>query len=442
MTSATERIMVEFEGEGAGEGELSWGQKEYWSAVLAQKTWGPMGGVKPLPAGTTVEEIADELRYLISRYQPMRTRLRFDAEERPIQVVFGSGQIPLEIVEAGDADPDQVAQAVADRYRNTDLDFAAEWPLRMAVVRHQGQLTHMAVLISHFATDAAGAVVMVTEVAARKSAPVAGMQPLAQADWQRSPAGRRQNDAAVRYWDGLLRTIDPRRFNEQQGDEQHPRYWHADFNSPATFSAMRAIAEGTGLESSAILLALFAVALHGITDINPVVIRPIVSNRFRPGLAEVVCSLAQGGLCVLDVADVPFDEAVRRAQRSMMRAYKHAYFDHDDLVALRNRITRERGIDLDTACYFNDRRGSSRQQAAGPAPTLRQIHDSVPQTTFRWVVGQDTPSFEPLFVHIDDVPDTIQVTLHLDTRTVSLANGEALMRGMEAVAIAAAIDLL
>lgn len=436
MISAPEQIMVAFEGEGAGEGELAWGQSENWSAIVSQKTWIPLGGVKPLPAGTTVEDIADELRYLMSRYQPMRTRLRFDAQGRPTQVVYGSGEVPLEIVDAGDAHPGEVAEAVCDRYRSTDLDFAKEWPIRMAVVHQRGQLTHMAVLVSHFVTDAAGAVVMMTEVAARENAPAPAMQPLAQASWQQSPAGRRQNDASLRYWEGILRTIDPRRFNEPP-DQNQPRYWQAEFNSPAMLPAVRAIAERSGLESSTILLAVFAVALNEITGINPVVVRPMVSNRFRPGLANVVCTLAQAGLCVLDVADASFDEALQRVQRSVMNAYKHAYFDHADMVDLRARIARERGTDLDTACYFNDRRGASRQQETGPVLTPRQIRDALPRTTFEWILGQDSPSFEPLFVHIDDVPDTIQVTIYLDTRSVSLADGEALVRGMEAVTVAA-----
>jgi hypothetical protein len=54
------------------------------------------------------------------------------------------------------------------------------------------------------------------------------------------------------------------------------------------------------------------------------------------------------------------------------------------------------------------------------------------------VRGQDDAPFEPLFVEIDDLPDdAILVTLHLDTRSVSLADAEALAHGMAAIATAA-----
>lgn len=435
MTSGPEWIMVGFEGDGAGEGELSWGQKENWTTSVAHRTWLPQGGARPLPPGTTLADIADGISRLMKRYQPMRTRMRLRADGRPIQVVHGSGEVAVEIVDAKD-DPGAVAEAVCERYRNTPLDFTAEWPLRMAVIRHNGQLTHMAELISHLAVDAAGAVVMMTGAATGHETPVTGMQPLAQAAWQRSPAGRRQNEAAMRYWETIYRTTDARRFDNRQ-PEHSPRYWHGEYDSPALLSAVRAIAASSGLGTSMVFLALFALALNDLNGINPVVIRPIVGNRFRPGLAGVVCTVAQAGVCVLDVAGTSFDEALRRAQRASMNAYKYAYFDDEDLIALRARIFAERGTTVDMGCFINDRHGVGGQRDTGPVLALGQIRETVHPSTFRWLEGQDGPSLEPLFVAIDDIPDAIQVSVHLDTRYVSLADGEALVRGMEATAVAA-----
>ena len=430
MTGTLAKIMVDFVGDGAGSGELSWGQRENWHRIVEQRIWAPLGGVALLPPGMTVADVADALRYLMSRHQSLRTRIRL-ADGHPVQVVFDTGEIPLDVVDAAyDADPAAIAASVAERYRDTALDFTSEWPLRMAVIRQNGTLTHTVTLVSHLATDAAGIVVMMAELAARTSTPVDGMPPLAQAAWQRSSAGRRQNEAALRYWEGIFRTIEPHRFNPPH-DEPDPRYWHGEFNSPALLSAVRSIAETSGLGTSTVFLALFAVALTDTTGINPVVVRPIVGNRFRPGLAGVVCTVAQAGLCVLDVAGVPFGEALRRVQRSVINAYKYAYFDHEQMVALRTRIEQERGTALDTRCFLNDRHG------VNPAGTLVEVDHTVSPSEFRWVRGQDDPPFESLFVEIDDIPDAIQVTLHLDTRSISLADAEAFVRAMEATAVAA-----
>jgi hypothetical protein len=174
---------------------------------------------------------------------------------------------------------------------------------------------------------------------------------------------------------------------------------------------------------------LFAVALTNTTGINPVVVRPIVGNRFRPGLAGVVCTVAQAGLCVLDVAGVPFDEALQRTRRSVINAYKYAYFDHVQMVALRDRVEEERGTVVDTRCFFNDRYG------VNPAGSL--VADAAPPSSFRWVRGQDDPPLEQLLVEIDDIPDAIQVTVKLDTRSISLTDAESFVRAMEATAVAA-----
>ncbi|MET7398983.1 condensation domain-containing protein [Dactylosporangium sp. NPDC005572] len=416
------RERVRFEGEGSGTGPLSWGQLENWSAIVKQGTWLPLGGVKPLPAGTTVAEIAGELRYLMSRYQPMRTKLSFEPDGTPIQQVYPEGETFLDVVDAGDEDPEKVAEGVCDRWRDEPLDFTAEWPVRMAVVRKDGTLTHMAVLVSHFVTDAAGALTMMTEVASRVATPVAGLQPLAQASWQRSPAGQRHNAAAQRHWEGILRSVQPRRF-PPPASVVRPRYWHGEFASPSLARAVPSLAAASGLDSSTVLLSLYAGALTRVTGVDPVVIRPMVSNRFRPGLSDVVCTLAQAGLLSVHAAGADVSELLDRMRRVTMSAYKYAYFHHADMAALVDRVAAERGEPLELGCYFNDRRGPVRDAPCPPG-----------ESTFRWVTSQDAPSFEPLFVHVDNIPDTLQLTVYVDAAHLTPTDAEAVLRGMETLA--------
>ena len=426
-----ERFVVRFAGGGAGEGPLSWGQAENWSAIVKQG-WLPLGGIRPLDPGTTVEDIAGELAYLMSRYPSMRTRLRLDDIQRPTQVVAGSGEITLEVYEVGDRDPDDVAQDVHDRYRDTELDFTAEWPVRMAVIRGRGGLTHQVVLVSHFVTDAAGAMVMMAEVAVLEAAPPTGQQPLDQAAWQRSPVGRRHNDAALRYWQGILRAAAPRRFADP-AVRTRPRYWQGEFTSPALRDALRTVVRRTGVDSTTVLLALYAASLARVSGVEPVVIRPMVSNRFRTGLAGVVCTLCQAGLLMIEVGDASVDELLQRIRRSALPAYKYAYFDPIGMTALRARVARERGVDIELGCYFNDRRGPDREQALAAGPT---VHDGA---GMRWLSTKDEPAVEPLFVHVDDAPDTMRITIQLDADYLAPADGEAVLRGMESLAVDAAL---
>jgi hypothetical protein len=437
----TERVPVDFTGDGAGVDEMSWGMWEIWHSMVDQHTSLPIGGRAPLAPGTTLDDVAEELRYLMARFPSMRTRLRLDEAGRPTQELFGSGTIPLEVYDAGEADPDALALAIELRYRETDFDYTDEWPVRMAVVRRDGVPSHLTTIMDHLVTDAIGATMMLREVKERVTTPVTGMQQLEQARWQHSPAGRRQNDKALRHWEGVLKAVPARRLPGPT-DPRSPRHWSAEFRSPALTAAVPVIAARTDTDVPTVLLTMFAVALNRITGINPVVVRPVVNNRFRPGLSDVVCMVAQAGVCVLDVADATVDEVVERARRGTMSAYKYAYFHPEQLRELVARVSRERGEDVDVACFFNDRsthRPSPEDRfltGAEPGEALRKAQGD---TVFRWTARREVP-VERLFVSVDDAPGSLLIEIHMDTHFLSPADAEALARGMEAVAVEAAVD--
>jgi hypothetical protein len=440
MANTADRVVVTFHGDGAGIGELSWGQLAILDDIRRLEDFFTIGGVKPLAAGVTVEDIAGELCYMMSRYQSMRTLLRVEADGRTRQEVVGSGEIVLEVLDADGGDPDQVAAELAEHYRTAPFDHTWEWPVRMAVIRNGGVCTHQVVMVSHFAFDGAGAMVMVREVPALDPAPVTGMQPLEQARWQASPAGRRQNAASLRYWENLLRTM-PLPSLGPSTDVRSPRYWHGVQRSSAMLLAVRALADRLRYDSTQILLTAYAVAFAQVTGVNPVPVRPLVGNRFRPALAEAVCPLTQIGLCVFDVAGVTFDEAVARVQRGSMTAYKYGYYNRDDLNDVIAKVVAARGPEIDFDAGVNDRRLVSRQLATGPAPEPREIADALPDTTFAWTNTQDRPS-ATLMVHIDDVPDVIQLTINVDSRFLSPDLGAEVLRAMETVTVQAARAVL
>jgi hypothetical protein len=424
-----ERVAVRFEGLDAGVEALTWGQWSLWEAMERHGSWMPLGGTKPLDAGVSVRDVAEELRYLVTRYPSMRTRLRFGAGPEPAQELFGAGEVVLEVYEARDgAEPGEVAAAVEARYRYAPFDLAADWPVRMAVVRRKGELTHMVAVMCHLVTDAGGARVMLGEVAARTTAPPEGMQQLEQARWQRSPAGRRQDDRALRYHEKLLTTIAPRRLPGST-DPRTPRFWTAELRTRALRPAAQAVADRTGAPSSTVLLALYAAALARTTGVNPVVLRPLVGNRFRPGLADVVCMLTQPGLCALDMAATTVDEAVSRTQRAVLGAYKYGYYDPRRFAELYARVARDRGPDLDISSLFNDRREDTPAPPAGPPEP----------SEFRWAGRTDKPS-ERVFLNVEDEPDGILLTFTADTHHFPPSRFEPLLRTVEALATDAAGD--
>jgi hypothetical protein len=440
-----DRVRVSFRGEGSGVDELTWGQLGMWRAIKAQHCSMGVGFPVPLPPGTTVQDIAAGLGFVMGRHQSLRTRLVFDADGHARQSVATEGEIFLEIVDvADDDDPAAAAAALRTRYHDTEFDYATEWPVRMAVLRHHGVPTHAVALYCHLAVDGAGAEALVADLAnldpvtGEATAPVTAVQPLEMARWQQSPAGQRHNERTLRHWQRQLRAIPARRFPEST-DRRTPRYWEAQFTSRATYLAVQAIADRTNLETSSVLLAAFSVAMARITETNPVVTQMSVGNRFRPGLGDMVSTLALNGLCVIDVADATFDEVVLRAWHAALTAYKYAYYDpagHDAMLA---RVNEERGEEIDIGCIFNDRRTGERRDVLSPPPTGPEILAALPHSTLRWR-QQTERAGERFFFHINDVPDTTEIWMPIDSHCMSHADTEAFLREVEMVAVAAALD--
>lgn len=447
----TERVTVPFSGDGEGIGALTWGQRDILEAMARQGCF-YVGGAVPLPEGVTVQYAADQLSFIVSRFPSLRTTLRFESPGRAVQELHGSGEVILDVFDlAPGADPDETVAWIETYYRTRPRDFRTQWPVQTGVLRQSGQPTHMISISCHTVADMLGMQAMQRDLDAvrtESATPTIGRQQLELAAWQQSPAGRRVTDAAVRHMEKALRSV-PQRPLPLSADERNPRHWTGVLRSRALKLALPAICARTAADASAVLLALYATALGRLGLLNPAFIRPVSSNRFRPGLADVVSNISQTSYCVLDVAGVSVDEAVNRARQTSMLAYKNSYFDPRAETALIDRLTRE-AREQDPAAqpwsgvnwsYFNDRR----TLPMGPPPSdpaELDLDAARRLSTFRWTDKKQNP-YEPLFVHIDDAPDdldALEVTVCADTRHVSPADNEALAREMEAAATEAAFD--
>ncbi len=218
-----ERILVPFEGEGSGVEGLTWGQIGLWQSTLADGRSRTTGGTAPTPPGTTVEWFADMLRFMVSRHQALRTRLVFDKEGTARQSCSTSGELPLEIYDAGDRAPAELAAEIEGRYQSTNFAYETEWPVRMAGIRVGDEIVHMVAVYHHLVIDADGARALIADLLTRDpvtgtAGPVTGIPPLEQARRQRTPAARRQSAASLRHLERVFRTMSISRFGEPRKD--------------------------------------------------------------------------------------------------------------------------------------------------------------------------------------------------------------------------------
>lgn len=425
-----ERVPVDFAGEGTGFAGLTWGQHEIWQSMTRQGNWLPLGGWRPVEPGTGVEAIADELAYLHTRFPSMRTRLRFDEQVWPYQELFASGSTHLDVFDAapGEQAADRLAEDISNNYRHQPYDLRIEWPVRMGVVRQHGEATRLVVAMHHLALDGGGGEIMLRDVAVRATEPPSGLQQLEQTAWQTSPAGQRHSDRTLRHFADILRRM-PTPTLPPSADPRRPRYWSAEYTSPALRPALAALGERTDADPTRVLFAVYAIALARVTGVHPVLFRPVIGNRFRRQLADVVCHAAQAGLVLLDVADSTVEQVIERAGPAAMNALKHSYFNPQQLNQMVEDIGRERGAELDIASFFNDRRGTR-----APAEILAEAQAA---GRFRWIDRRNDP-VERLFLHIDESPDSIILRVEADTTGMSPAQIERLVREIETVAVSAA----
>ncbi|GAA2601906.1 hypothetical protein GCM10010399_35840 [Dactylosporangium fulvum] len=441
-TATAQRLPVRFAGEGSGVEDLTWGQWAAWGSmqISGEADWA--GGTMPLTDGQTVEEITRLLAFIMSRHQSLRTRLRLDADGTPRQELSASGEVHLEVVDAGGRDPAEVAEEVRERYETAPFDVEHDWPVRMAVVCRDGVAAHFVAIYSHLAIDGYGIAALAADLAnfdratGRHLTPVAALQPFELVRQQRSRAALRQQAMSLRHWERHLRTVTPHRFRPV-AVRSEPRYWEASYRSPALFLALDVVAGRAKVHSGAVLLAAYAIMLSRMSGDPRSVVRTLVSNRFRPGFQESVAGVAQSALCVVDTAGADFDEVVARAWKSQLSAGMHAYYDPRELWALIDRVAAERGAEFDLTCYFNDRRRSLSQSSDRVTVTSVELSSALRESRLRWGRKSNTPDVT-CFLHVNPVPDTIDLTLRVDTDYVSPDDLANCLRGIEELVVGAA----
>jgi hypothetical protein len=438
-----ERVAISFAGEGSGVAELTWGQLSIWQSLEVSGQSRTLTGVTPLPPGATVEHVAKVIGWLVGRHQALRTRYRLRGDTPPLQECFPAGELSMEIVDAGDRDPAAVADELRDRYQRTHFDYEHDWPLRIGLVVADGRPVRQVVVYLHLSLDAGGLSALVADMFSRDpdtglAPPITSYPPLEQARRQREPSGQRQQAGSLRHFERVLRAVPAQPFGPPRPGVERD-HLEVRFRSPATLLAVRTAAARTGMGSSAVLLAAFAIAVARTKGGNPVMALVAVSNRFRPGLADSISSISQVTPLMVDVADATLEAAVRRAATGALTAYKNGYSDPYEQDVVVDRVNAERGEEVELVCYYNDRRQQDREPEGDP-PTPEQILAARPKSTVDWPDDPEKPRTGLYLYVADDVPDAIDFLMSVDLRYWTKAELEAVVRDMEAIVVATALD--
>ncbi|MEO6703533.1 MAG: hypothetical protein ABIP57_18850 [Jatrophihabitantaceae bacterium] len=435
-------LLVDFHGEGSGEDELTWGQVGFWQGMEQTGQSGTMGDVAPLPPGTTFELMQELMTFVMGRHQSLRTRLRLVPGGRPRQVCAESGRLIIQVVDAGEADPAEVAAQIKQHFTEVNFDYENEWPVRQAIVTAGGELRFGVTVYLHTAIDATGLAVLLADMFARdpvtgQAGPVLGMQPLEQTRRQQTPAVQRHSVASLKHLENVMRTANPDGFGPPNYDGP-AAFQMMRFRSPATALALPRIVAEHGINSSSAVLAVFALGVAQHTRVSIFSAMMMVSNRFRPGFADSVSALVQISPYMIDVADVTLGQTMARAGSSLLHTYKNAYYDPYEQDALVDRVNADLGVDFDFCCFYNDRR-EQREVAGAELATDEQLAEAVAASSWEWMQQADM-STRKLFANVDDPPGCIEFQMSVDTRHFDADDLLAVLRGIEAAAVQTVLE--
>ncbi|MFF0568385.1 condensation domain-containing protein [Streptomyces sp. NPDC004041] len=312
--SAT-RSEVAFHGERSGRAPLTWGQRAIWHAIrrtAPNDHYFNIGRVLPLadrgrPA--TVPEALSALARLMERHASLRTRLLLSPQGgEPAQILTDAGTLSVTITRAaGLPEAAAGAEALLGRLSATRFDYSAQWPVRVALVTVGDRVTHVVLVLCHLAADGHAAEILVRDLRLLVRRGSAGRPPattpLDLARDQHAAAGRRRGAAALAHWEAGYRAAPPTMFPDPRAEPRSPRFWTGRIVSPALARAVGAVAAAHRVSGSTVLLTASAALVAAGEGHRTAAVMPIVGNRTTGALRDLVSTLSQDGLFVLDLAD-------------------------------------------------------------------------------------------------------------------------------------------
>jgi len=417
-------VTVEFTGARSGQGPLTWGQRAIWRIT----EWLPPGDpyfnmpwTLPVHGKPDLPAVLSALGRMLGRHESLRTNWS-DGPDGIVQRVVGHGGLPVELIDAGGARPRALAGDIAADLAAKGFDYAAEPPLRCAIIMDGGRPRALAFAFSHLAVDAGALDVLAGEwpqLLAGEPLPERHPQPLDLAAEERSPEGLARGERALRHWRAALEKMPRPLFGASPATPEHPRFVKLGMESAVLATAATALAARWSVSTSSVLLGTYAVLLSRLTGHGTVAMQLIAGNRHDPRLAPMVGTLVQDGILVLDVAGASPAEAVRAANRGVLAAYRHARYDP---MAQRALIA---GIGPPPTAYFNDVRAVAGWPNVPARPTPGRV----------FAAGAWPEVDADVFFTVGPATHTCRLDLLADTAHMPRTTIEATLREIETLLV-------
>lgn len=436
--TATRTITFDAPGE-ARTGPLTWAQQHMLALIeeLAPRTESVnLSFFCALRSGVREAEVLDALRNLVETYEALRT-VYLPPPDGPAQRVARSGELAVPVIEAPAGTAATTASQVAKVMWAEPFDITGEWPMRVALVTSGGQPRHLAFTLCHLVVDQTGADRIqdhLRPLLARPPAPAGKPavihQPLDEAAWESSPAGRRHGERAVRHHARTFAAMPQTMLPRAAVEVPSPRYHFLQYDSAALALAVAWLAARHGVGPAAVLSAGLCAVAGYAASLDRAFVQMTVGNRIAERTRHAVGMHTQDVPVFLDLSDAAMSDIIVRANTAILQAARFGQYPPAELAARRREIEIERGVALDLSCWLNYRLVGHRRPLSPDPPSRAALAEAEKATRWRWNDGVDS-STSTYFVFADDAGDMIRFTLLVDTAVLPPDEAVAWLRSVE-----------
>lgn len=456
-----QRLTVTFRGGRSTVAGLTWSQRGIWELhgePIAQRHYLSLSRLFDVPAGATLTDVAGALRWLVERYEALRTTVAPGPGGVPYQHIAATGEYVLDVHEAGAGDAGSVARRLAGEYQGRPFSHQ-EWPLRVAVITQGGVPARALFTASHLALDRCGLRIACRAFASRLAGREAGRevgqeapetrhapcQPADQAEAEASAAGRRMAEQAARYWRHGLRAIPQTMFPFVPPRPAGRWSVTGELTSTAAALAAASLAARHGTTDSGVILAATAALLGARTGNTTVAMRLLAANRDDAGMRQMVGTCVQPALFTVDTDDASFGQLIERAGLAAAAAYRHARYPAPLIDEATRTINACRGINADLLCHFSDATdeptGDTDEPAGdtdGRTPDVDPDQIEAARSLSRFRTGALFTAPQKFLLEVSGQPGTeLALSLTADQGYLSRADVAALVRGIETLLVEA-----
>ncbi|HLK02204.1 MAG TPA: condensation domain-containing protein [Streptosporangiaceae bacterium] len=382
FVAATMRLVpVKFSGTRSGSGPVTLGQGNVLRWAADQTIFGAVQcqTLNVVP-GRSLNDVMRAIGGLIGRHESLRTLFGAGASGEWAQQVTASGELLVEVHEAGGRV--DATEALLRQRLTAPFALDREWPLRAAVITSDGSPARVLLALTHTAADFASLGIIARDFRRLMSnrtnqAPQApALQPLDQARLEMSSMARSRAEAAVRYWETTLRGT-PQCMLAVPGHSPADRGSRmATLRSRAAALALASIADRTHASQSVVILAAVATLL-GLRTVNDrCQITALCANRFDRASRDYVGTIAQDALIAVDLTAGTFDGIIQTTRTAALTAYYHSQYDAGSLWQMISRVGEDRGTEFHRDCVMNDLNGAAVQVQTGRAGSLPDKGDA------------------------------------------------------------------